>query len=99
MLQKPKLLVMELWGLGDLAIATPFLRTAVETFSVTLLAKPHSLGLHSRFWPDVELVPFTAPWTAFEHKYRLHAWPWGEILKLRRMLMRERFDFGVSARW
>jgi hypothetical protein len=23
---KPKLLIVELWGLGDLAIATPFLR-------------------------------------------------------------------------
>ncbi len=37
---KPRLLVLELWGLGDLVIATPFLRAAAGQFSVTLLAKP-----------------------------------------------------------
>ena len=37
---KPKLFINELWGLGDLVIATPFLRAASEKFDVTLLAKP-----------------------------------------------------------
>jgi hypothetical protein len=38
---KSKLLIIELWGLGDLVIATPFLRAAAEQFDVTLLAKPY----------------------------------------------------------
>jgi heptosyltransferase-2 len=95
---KPKLLVVELWGLGDLVIATRFLQAASEKYAVTLLAKPYAKDLQARFWPNVTVEIFIAPWTAFKRKYRLLIWPWGEIFRLRR-LARERFDFGVSARW
>jgi heptosyltransferase-2 len=96
---KPRLLVVELWGLGDLVIASPFLQAASRKFAVTLLAKPYAEDLQARFWPGVRVIPFIAPWTAFKHKYRLLAWPWGEIFRLWRSLSRERFDFGLSARW
>ena len=78
---KQKLLVVELWGLGDLVIATPFLQAAAEKFDVTLLAKPYARDLKPRFWPDVNVVPFIAPWTAFRRKYRLHSWPWRQDRK------------------
>jgi heptosyltransferase-2 len=93
------LLVLELWGLGDLVIATPFLRAASEKFEVTLLAKPYAEELRPRFWPEVEVIPFVAPWTAFRGKYQLWRWPWGELFRLRRQLADRKFDFGVSARW
>ncbi|HUA67897.1 MAG TPA: glycosyltransferase family 9 protein [Candidatus Saccharimonadales bacterium] len=96
---KPKLLVVELWGVGDLAIATPFLRTASERFAVTILAKPFALELQPRLWPEVQVVPFIVPWTAFRRKYRLWRWPWKRLLALRRQLREERFEFGLSARW
>jgi heptosyltransferase-2 len=96
---KPRLLVLELWGLGDLVIATPFLRAAAEKFSVTLLAKPFALDLRPRLWPSVEVIPFVAPWTAFRDKYQLWYWPWRELFQLRRRLVTEHFDHGVSARW
>ena len=51
---KPKLLVVELWGLGDLIIATPFLQAASEKYAVTLLAKPYAEDLQLRFWPEVK---------------------------------------------
>ena len=95
---KPKLLVVELWGLGDLVIATPFLQAASKKYSVTLLAKPYAKDLQARFWRDVEVAPFVAPWTAFKHKYRLFSWPWRDIIGLRK-LMAPRFDAGLSARW
>jgi ADP-heptose:LPS heptosyltransferase len=95
---KQKLLAIELWGLGDLAIATPFLQAASEKYAVTLLAKPYANDLRPRLWPAVRVVPFVAPWTAFRRKYRLYAWPWGHFLQLRK-LMREHFDIGISARW
>jgi ADP-heptose:LPS heptosyltransferase len=95
---KPKLLVIELWALGDLAIATPFLQVASEQFAVTLLAKPHGRDLAARLWPRVNVVPFIAPWTAFRHKYRLLSWPWNELLRLR-SLRAERFEVGLSGRW
>jgi ADP-heptose:LPS heptosyltransferase len=95
---KPRLLVVELWGLGDLIIATPFLQAASNHFDVTLLAKPYARDLQARFWPGVKVIPFVAPWTAFKGKYRLFSWPWREFFRLRR-LRREHFEFGMSARW
>ena len=95
---RPRLLVTELWGIGDLALSLPFLRVATEHAEVTLLAKPHALPLLARFAPAVKLVPFTAPWTAFRGKYRLHRWPWGELRRLRRELGSPPFDLGLSAR-
>jgi heptosyltransferase-2 len=94
----PCLLVTELWGIGDLALAMPFLRRASEHMRVTLLAKPHAAPLLARFAPAVELVAFHAPWTAFRGKYRLDRWPWRELSRLRRELGSRNFDFGVSAR-
>ncbi len=96
---KPKLLVTELWGIGDLAIATPLLQAAGKKFDVTLLARSHVLELQKRFFPGVNVVPFTAPWTVFTGKYRLHKWSWRELSRLRKNLSAQRFDFGVSGRW
>ncbi|MGH7952168.1 MAG: glycosyltransferase family 9 protein [Limisphaerales bacterium] len=95
---KPKLLIVELWGLGDLVIATPFLRAATEKFDVTVLAKPFALDLQPRFWPEIKVVAFNAPWTAFKKKYHLWRWPILEMIRLRRKLAAEQFDFGLSAR-
>ena len=96
---KPKLLIIELWGLGDLAIATPFLRAATEKFEVTLLAKPFALDLQPRLWPGVRVETFIAPWTAFKNKYHVWRWPLFEISHLVGRLAETRFDFGLSARW
>ncbi len=96
--RRPRLLVVELWGLGDVAMAIPFLRTAVHRARVTLLAKPHAAPLIERFCPEVEHLPFTAPWTAFRGKYRLHHWPWLELSALTSGLRRRHFEAAVSAR-
>jgi heptosyltransferase-2 len=98
---KPKLLILELWGMGDLVIATPFIRAAAENHSVTLLAKPFALEMRDRLWPRVDVLPFTAPWTAFQFgaKYGFWRWPWRDILRLRRELLSREFDCAVSGRW
>jgi ADP-heptose:LPS heptosyltransferase len=96
---KPKLLVIQLWNVGDLAIASPFLRKAGEKFDVTLLAKPYALDLQDRFWPPIKLLSFNAPWTAFDHKYQLFSWPWRAMFRLWRQLRKEQFEVAVSARW
>lgn len=98
---KPKLLIVELWGLGDLIIATPFIRAASEKFDITLLAKPFALDLQPRFWPDVEVAAFTAPWTAFKFKDKYSFWRWSllQMSRLRQQLAARHFEFGLSARW
>jgi ADP-heptose:LPS heptosyltransferase len=96
---KPKLLVLELWQVGDLVIASQFIRQASELFDVTVLAKPFAFDLRARFWPQAEVVPINAPWTAFSRKYVLYEWPWRELGRVGRQLRSTRFDVGVSARW
>src|SRR5205814_5118299 len=96
---KPRLLVIELWGLGDLVIATPFLQAASRHYAVTLLAKPYAKDLQERFWREVKVIPCIVPWTAFKHKYRLYNWPWADIFRVRRLLITQHFDVGISARW
>lgn len=96
---KPKLLIVELWGMGDLVIATPFLRAAAERYDVTLVAKPYALDLQTRLWPGVRVRPFVAPWTAFKGKYCLWRWPWVDSCRLIWALKREEFDVALSARW
>lgn len=98
---KPKLLIIELWNIGDLVIATPFLRAASERFDVSLLAKPVALELQPRLWPQLKVFPFVAPWTAFRmlHKYGLWRWPIGEIFRLQHSLAVEHFEYGLSGRW
>jgi len=96
---KPKLLIVELWGLGDLVIGSPLLGAAVEQYDVTLLAKPYAVQLQQRLWPGVRVIPFVAPWTAFKGKYRMWRWPLRTLAGMLWQLRRERFDFGASARW
>ena len=40
-----RLLVLELWGVGDVALALPFLRIASQRADVTLLAKRHAAAV------------------------------------------------------
>jgi ADP-heptose:LPS heptosyltransferase len=90
--------VLELWGLGDLALALPFLRTAARHAHVTLLAQPHAAPLLSRFAPEVDHVPLTAPWARFSGKYQLHRWPWRDLRRAIGELRGRDCDLGVAAR-
>ena len=63
--RKPKLLVIELWGLGDLTMATTLIARALEAYEVVLLAKPHAVPLLKPAFPTLRFVEWHAPWTAF----------------------------------
>ncbi len=95
---RPKLLVIELWGLGDLAIASPFIRAAQLHYEVTILAKAVAGEIAPALWPGANVREWTAPWTAFKGKYRLWNWPWKELQELRAWSKRENFSAVVSAR-
>src|SRR5437868_3729346 len=96
---KPRLLVIELWRLGDLVLATPFLRAAAQRYEVTLLARPYAEDLRAGLWPEIKILPFVAPWTAFTGKYKIQHWPWREMFQLTRQIRSTHFDVGLSARW
>ena len=96
--RRPKLLVVELWGLGDLTFCAHLLRAAEERFEIALLAKPHAAALLQPSFPQIGFVSFDAPWTAFRRKYQLLKWDWRELRRLMLLLRKERFDFAVSVR-
>src|SRR5687768_2790514 len=95
---KPSLLVLELWGIGDLTFSTPMLRAAVEQFAVTLVGKPHAQPLLSPTFPEIEFIPYEAPWSAHEGKYDLRRWDWGRLGSLLAALRGRKFDVAVSVR-
>lgn len=95
---RPRILALEAWGIGDVALAIPFLRAASARADVTLVARPPAAPLLRRFAPDVRLVEALLPWTNFTHKYDLPRWPWRALDRLRRELRSGRFDVAVSAR-
>lgn len=95
---KPKLLVLELWGIGDLTMATALLSRAVEHFEVVVLGKPHASALLGPSFPQLRFVIFDAPWTVFEGKYRVWKWNWPELKRIVRSLRAERFTHAVSVR-
>lgn len=95
---RPKLLVLEFWGLGDLTFSTPLLRVAVERFEVTLVGKAHARPLLAPSFPEIRFLTYDAPWSAYRDKYRLWKWHWGKLLALLVRLRRERFDAAISVR-
>src|SRR5512140_83468 len=95
------LLVLELWGIGDVVLATAGLeglRRRYPRARITLLAQAHSREVLAHCpWPD-EIVAVKFPWTAPAGKYRLWRWPWLSLFRLFRDLRGRRFDLAVDAR-
>lgn len=94
-----KILIVELWGLGDLTFSTPVIAAALASGDeVHLLGKPHAKELLGPSFPDLKFIPCNAPWTAYRGKYKL--WRW-DGLGLSRLLVRlraEKYDVAVSVR-
>ena len=94
-----KILLLELWGLGDVVMMTAALRPLLEAgASVTILCKAGSAELLRPSYPQASYLVFNAPWTAFSGKYRLWRWPWAKLITLLRCLRREKFDAAASVR-
>jgi heptosyltransferase-2 len=95
---RPRLLVLELWGIGDLTFATAFLRRARARFEITLVGKAHARPLLESTFPDLEYLVYEAPWSAFRGKYHLWRWDWPVLCRLLGALRDRRFDAAVSVR-
>src|SRR5688572_2670282 len=62
-----RILVIELWLLGDVVLMTPILRALRERFpkaEITLLAKPHAEELLQESGLADKIITFDFPWTA-----------------------------------
>ncbi len=94
-----KILIVELWGIGDLTFSTVLIRKALEAGDeVHLLGKPHAKELLELSFPSVRFISFEAGWTKFIHKYRIWNWNLRNFFFLLLRLRREKYDMAVSAR-
>ncbi len=96
-----RILVVELWGIGDVVLATPALAELRERFpgaNISLLAKPHARELldHSGLVDDVIAADF--PWTAHTGKYALSRYHGAKLMPVFRELRARRFDVSLDAR-
>lgn len=96
-----RILVIELWLIGDVVLATPILRALRERFpgaEITLLGKPHAEELLRESGLADKVITFDFPWTANAGKYRPKRYDRRMIRDLMRGLRDERFDLTVDCR-
>ena len=96
-----EILVLELWGLGDLVLATPALMALRKSFpraKITLLAKEHAVEVLGGSDVVDEIVTFDFPWTKFHRKYCLWKYNLKGLFQVIAKLRRKKFDLAFCAR-
>lgn len=96
-----KILVLELWHMGDVVLATPVLqrlRAMYPDSRITLLAKDHALELLKHSPLVDEIVAFDFPWTAMSAKYNPARYDASSIRELVRRLREMDFDLSIDCR-
>ena len=96
-----KILVVELWHIGDVVIATTALQALRARYPdawITLLAKPHADEILRGSDLVDEIIAFDFPWTAETDKYRRSRYDRVAISDLFHRLRAERFDLTVDCR-
>ena len=96
-----KILVLELWHMGDVVLATSVLqslRTMYPRAHITLLAKEHARELLEASGLADEIVTYDFPWTASESKYDPARYDASSIRNLVRRLRAEQFDVSIDCR-
>lgn len=96
-----KILVVELWNIGDVVIATTALQALRARYPdawIAFLGKPHAEEILRGSGLVDEVITFDFPWTAETHKYRRSRYDRHAIKALFRRLREERFDLTVDCR-
>jgi ADP-heptose:LPS heptosyltransferase len=96
-----RILVIELWQIGDVVLTTPFLAALRECFpgaSIALLAKPHAAEILEGTGLVDEFVAAQLPWTRTAGKYDPSAYLSAALAPLIRSLRERRFDLSFDAR-
>jgi heptosyltransferase-2 len=96
-----KILVVELWHIGDVVLSTVALRalrTGYPRARITLLAKPYAAELLAKSDLVDEIVVFDFPWTASVRKYDPRRYDSHEMIGLVKRLRAEKFDLSLDCR-
>ena len=96
-----KILVVELWHMGDVILTTPVLqclRSMYPDARIVLLAKDHARELLEGNSLVDEIITFDFPWTAMQGKYRPSRYDRSAISDVMRKLRGEQFDLSLDCR-
>lgn len=96
-----KILIMELWGIGDLVMMSAILKPLKENYPkarITVLSKEVSKTLFKDDSRVDEFINFYFPWTRFRKKYALWSWDWPGLFRIIARLRKEKFDLVLDAR-
>lgn len=96
-----RILVIEIWLLGDVVLVTPLLQALRLRFpdaQISLLAKRHAEELLTNSGLVDQFITFDFPWTAVTGKYRAARYDRHAITALISRLRRENFDLTIDCR-
>jgi len=96
-----KILILELWGIGDLVMMSSALKSLDNAFpraKIALLSKEPGKALFEKDPCMDEVITFDFPWTSFKGKYKICNWDWAGLRKVIARLRKENFDLILDAR-
>jgi len=95
------ILLIELWGIGDLIILSTILRPLRDKFPnarISLLSKSYGKIIFKEHTYIDQYIDFDFPWTRFRGKYELWSWSWAGLIRIISKLRKEKFDLILDAR-
>ncbi len=96
-----KILVLELWGIGDVIMMSAVLgplRGRFPAAEISVLSQAHGRDVLLNNQDVSRVFVFKFPWTAFKAKYHFWRWDWRGILGMVHILRQERFDLVLDGR-
>lgn len=96
-----KILIIELWGIGDLIMMGTILKPLKNNYphaEISLLSKTYGDTLFRDAGQISKFIEFYFPWTHFKSKYKFWKWDWIAFARMIRKLRQEKFDLILDAR-
>ena len=96
-----KILIMELWGIGDVVMMSSALKPLHSAFpnaEIAVLCQVHAREILKENKEVSRFFIFTFPWTRFHGKYLFWRWDWIRLLRMIMALRSEEFDLILDGR-
>jgi heptosyltransferase II len=99
--QVKRILVVELWNIGDVVLAMPFLaqlRALFPTARITMLARPYAKTILAGTDLVDEFIETELGWTETATRLNPLGYNWKELRRVRRALRSRQFDIAFKSR-
>ena len=96
-----RILVIELWNIGDIVLAMPFLaqlRALFPAATITMLARPYARTVLEGTGLVDDFIDTELGWSERSVRHNPFAYHWTDLVRIRRALKPRRFDLAFSSR-